>query len=68
MKIIYDNREAILNEPLSPKAFRNKGLRLRKKIARQQKLFEDRLAEVTVKFSTRMDIDIGLVTQIAQVM
>ena len=67
LKNIYDNREAILKEPLSSNAFANKGLRLRTKLSRQQKLFEDRLAEVTLNFSKRMNIDIGLVTQIAQV-
>ena len=66
MKNIYDNREAILNEPLSPNAFCNKGLRIRKKLGRQQKLFEDRLAEVILNFSTKMDLEIGLVTQIAK--
>ena len=64
MKKIHDNREAILNEPLSSNAFCNKGLRLRRKLCRQQQLFEDRLAELT---SEVMDIDIGLVTRIAQV-
>ena len=67
MKNIYDNREAILKEPLSSNAFVNKGLRLRTKLSRQQKLFGDRLAEVTLNFSKRMNIDIGLVTQIAEV-
>ena len=56
-----------MNEPISPKAFGNNGLNLRQKLGRQQKLFEDRLAEVTVNFSTRMNIDIGLVAQIAEV-
>ena len=64
MKKIHDNREAILNEPSSSNAFCNKGLRLRRKLCRQQQLFEDRLAELT---SEVMDIDIGLVTRIAQV-
>ena len=66
LRNIYDNREAILNEPLSPDAFCNKGLRLRKKIGRQQKLFEDRLAEVILNFSTKMEFEIGLVADIAQ--
>ena len=32
LRHIYDNRKAILNEPLSPKAFGNNGLHLRQKL------------------------------------
>ena len=67
MKTIYDNREAILAEPISKKSFRNKGLRLRKKLNRQQKIFEDRLGSVILQFSSKMDIDLDLISEIAKV-
>ena len=66
LKHIYDNREAILDEPLSPNAYRNKGLRLRQKLSRQRKLFEDRLAAVILDFSSKIDLDTGLVQLIAK--
>ena len=67
MKSLYVNREAILAEPISPDAFRNKGLRLRQKLGRQRKIFEDRLASIVLDFSSKMDVDIGLVAEMAKV-
>ena len=64
---MYDNRHAILEEPLSPDAFRNKGLRLRKKIGRHRKIFEDRLASVVLDFSSKMNLNPRLVSEIAKV-
>ena len=66
MKNIYDRRLEILAEPLSSNAFHNKGLYLRKQISRQQKIFEDRLASVICNFSTKIDMDTGLVTEVAK--
>ena len=66
MKCIYDTRDAILAEPLSQDAYRNSGLRLRKKLPRQQKVFEDRLASVVLNFSSKIDLNIGLVFEIAK--
>ena len=66
MKNICDRRVEILEEPLSSNAFRNEGINLRKHLNRQQKIFEDRLASVVCNFSTKIDMDIGLVTEIAK--
>ena len=66
MKNIYDKRVEILNEPLSSSAFHNKGVHLRKHISRQQKIFEDRLASIVCNFSTKIDMDVGHVTEIAK--
>ena len=66
LRNIYDKREAIIEEPLSPTAHRNRGLQLRSKIPRQQKIFEDRLASVVLDFSTKTDLDVGSVTEIAK--
>ena len=67
LRNMYDNRHAILEEPLSPDAFRNKGLRLRKKIGRHRKIFEDRLASVVLDFSSKMNLNPRLVSEIAKV-
>ena len=67
LKNLYNNREAILAEPLSPDSYRNRGLRLRKKIGRQRKIFEDRLAAVILDFSSRINLDVGIVSEIAKV-
>ena len=66
MKSIYDTRDAILAEPLSQTSYRNAGIRLRRKLSRQQKVFEDRLASIVLDFSTKIDLDIGLVTEVAK--
>ena len=56
MKNIYDNREGLLNEKIAPNAFDNKGLRLRSKISRVKKQFEDRLCSVLLNFSSRINV------------
>ena len=56
MKNIYDNREGLLNEQISPNAFDNKGIRLRCKISRVKKEFEDRLCSLLLNFSSRVNI------------
>ena len=55
-----------MEEPLSPNAYRNRNLRLRRKINREKKNFEDRLAAVVLQFSTKIDLDIHQVTEIAK--
>ena len=55
-----------MEEPLSPNAYRNRNLRLRRKINREKKIFEDRLAAVVLQFSTQIDLDILQVTEIAK--
>ena len=55
-----------MEEPLSPNAYRNRNLRLRRKINREKKIFEDRLAAVVLQFSTKIDLDIFQVTEIAK--
>ena len=67
LKTLYNNREAILEEPLSKNTFRNKGLCLRKKLGRQRKIFEDRLASVILNFSTKIDVSAKLAIDIAKV-
>ena len=66
MRNMYNNRQAILDEPISPEAYRNQGLRLRSKLERSRKIFEDRLASVVLKFSSKIDIDVKTVTEIAK--
>ena len=55
-----------MEEPLSPNAYRNRNLRLRRKINREKKNFEDRLAAVVLQFSTKIDLDILQVSEIAK--
>ena len=66
MKFIYDNREAILDEPVSKKAYKNRGLRLRTKVSRPRKSFEDRLAAILCNFSSKMNVNFALVPKIAK--
>ena len=66
LKTIYDTREAILDEPLSKKAYKNRGLRLRTKLSRTRKSFEDRLAAILCNFSSKMNINFALVPKVAK--
>ena len=66
MKNIYDNREGLLNEMLSSNSYRNGGVRLRKKISRDQKAFEDRLGAILLNFSSRMNICAATAKAIAE--
>ena len=66
MKNIYDRRLEILAEPISANAHRCKGLRIRSKIPRQQKLFEDRLAQVLLEFSSKINLNVSSIADIAQ--
>ena len=66
MRNIYDNREGLLNEKLSPNAYRNDGVRLRRKISRAKKAFEDRLAAILVNFSTKINVCAATAKEIAE--
>ena len=56
----------ILEEPISSN-YRNAGLRLRRKLPHQQKIFEDRLASVVLqRLGAKIVINLGSVTEIAK--
>ena len=75
LKNIYDKRVEILAEPINDN-YRNAGLRLRRKLPHQQKIFEDRLASIVlqsvaqeshaVDFSAKITVDLGSLTEVAK--
>ena len=68
LKNIYDNRVEILEEPINNN-YRNAGLRLRRKLPHQQKIFEDRLASLVlqnVDLSAKITVDLGSLTEVAK--
>ena len=66
MRNIYNNREGLLNENISPNAYRNSGLRLRRQLSRGKKAFEDRLGSIILNFSTRMNVCAVTAKEIAE--
>ena len=68
LKNIYDKRVEILAEPINDN-YRNAGLRLRRKLPHQQKIFEDRLASLVlqnVDLSAKITVDLGSLTEVAK--
>lgn len=68
LKNIYDKRVEILEEPINNN-YRNAGLRLRRKLPHQQKIFEDRLASIVlqnVDLSAKITVDLGSLTEVAK--
>ena len=74
LKNIYDKREEILEEPINSN-YRNAGLRLRRKLPHQQKIFEDRLASVALQslnqlaqesHAAKITVDLSSLTEVAK--